>query len=112
MIVMAIIAMLITIALPQYFYGLQRGKEATLKQDLTVMRSALDKYFGDKGVYPQNLGDLVTNRYIRAIPVDPITERNDTWIIVPPQPPQQGGVFDLKSGAEGVTHDGVAYNQL
>lgn len=112
MIVMSIIAMLLTIALPEYFHGLQRGKEATLKQDLSIMRSALDKYVGDKGVYPQTLADLATNRYLRAIPVDPMTERNDTWVTVPPPPPQQGGVFDVKSGAEGVTLDGVPYNQL
>lgn len=112
MIVMSIIALLLTIALPEYFHGLQRSKEAILKQDLSVMRSALDKYVGDKGVYPQNLGELATNRYLRAVPVDPITERDDTWTIVPPPPPQQGGVFDVKSGAAGVTLDGVPYNQL
>ena len=111
-IVMAIIALLLTIALPQYYHGLQQAKDAALKQDLSAMRDALDKFYGDKGAYPQTLDALVSERFLRAIPADPITERIDTWIVVPPPSPLQGGVYDVHSGAEGVTVAGVPYGQL
>ena len=112
MIVMAMISLLLTIALPRYFEGLQRSKEAVLKEDLHVMRDALDKYYSDKGAYPKLLEDLVANKYIRSIPVDPLTEKNDTWVIVPPSDLLQGGVFDVHSGAEGETSGGLPYAQL
>lgn len=111
-IVLAIVAILLTIALPRYFSGLQRAKEATLRHDLSVMRDALDKFYGDRGAYPQALADLVTGRYIRAVPADPLTESPDTWVIVPPPAGQPGAIFDIRSGAQGVALDGVPYNQL
>lgn len=110
--VIAIIGLLITLALPEYFQGLRRSKETALKYDLTAMRSSLDKFYGDKGAYPQSLDELVSNRYLRSLPADPITERNDTWVIIAPPTGQPGAVYDVKSGAEGNTLDGIPYNQL
>ncbi len=109
MVVMAMIALLLTIALPRYFDGLQRAREASLRQDLNTLRDNLDKYYGDKGVRPMALEDLVAARYLRSIPVDPVTERADTWLPVFSSDPQVPGVVDVHSGAEGNGMDGTAY---
>lgn len=108
-VVMAIISLLLTFALPRYFDGLQRAKEAALKQDLKTMRDAIEQFQADKGKYPDTLDDLVSNRYLRAVPVDPITESGETWIIIPPGEPGQGAVYDIRSGAEGQASDGAEF---
>jgi general secretion pathway protein G len=76
------------------------------------MRDALDKFFGDNGRYPASLEELVTRRYLRRIPPDPITESTESWVVVAPPPPEQGAVYDVKSGAPGKTVDGRPYNAL
>jgi len=113
LVVLAIIATLITIALPRYMGSVDRSKEATLKQSLSVMRDAIDKFYADNARYPESLGELVDKRYIRSLPVDPITESTDTWVIVPPPDTTiKGAVYDVKSGAPGKTHDGVEFASL
>ena len=108
MVVMAIVALMITIALPRYYSGMERAKEAVLKEDLFVMRDAIDDYYVDKGQYPRSLEVLVDERYLRAIPPDPITDSNKTWILIGlPQNPSV--VYDIRSGAEGEATDGTAY---
>jgi general secretion pathway protein G len=99
LVVMAIIALLLSIAVPKYFGSVDRSKDTVLRQDLSVMREAIDKYYGDKSVYPSSLEDLVTNKYIRKIPKDPITNSDTTWIIVAPKSGVTGTVYDIKSGA-------------
>ena len=112
-VVMAIIATLLTIALPRYFGSVERSKEVTLRQSLNVMRDAIDKFNADNGRYPERLEDLVEKRYIRAIPVDPITESVETWVIVPvPGAMAQGAVYDVRSGAQGNTNDGKPFAEL
>jgi general secretion pathway protein G len=108
-VVLAILALLVSIAVPRYFAHIDQAKEATLKQDLNTMRDAIDKFYGDKGRYPATLEELVTTRYIRNIPVDPMTESGTTWIALPPPPDMQakGEVFDVKSGATGKGRDGT-----
>ncbi|WP_434514408.1 type II secretion system protein [Dechloromonas sp. ARDL1] len=110
LVVMAVIATLLTIALPRYFTHLDRAREVTLKESLAVMREAIDKFQGDNGRYPENLEELVTRRYLRKLPPDPLTEATDTWILVPP-PDEPGSrrVWDVKSGAEGQGLDGSDY---
>jgi general secretion pathway protein G len=109
-IVLAILALLITIAVPRYFSHIERTKEATLKQDLVIMRDAIDKFHGDKGRYPESLEELVTLRYIRSVPLDPITESAGTWKLVPPTDSDaKGAVYDVKSGAEGKGLDGKPF---
>jgi len=111
-IVLAILSLLLTIAVPRYFTHVERTKEATLKQDLNVMRDAIDKFYGDKGRYPDSLDELVSQRYIRNIPVDPITDASATWkVIAPPDPDTKGAVYDVKSGAEGNSLDGKPYSE-
>ncbi|MEO8039228.1 MAG: type II secretion system protein G, partial [Betaproteobacteria bacterium] len=94
------------------FTSVERSKEAVLREDLNVMRDAIDKFYGDTGTYPPSLDELVTRRYLRNVPVDPITESALTWQPLPPPDASGGGVYDVRSGAEGTTRDGVAFNAL
>ena len=105
-VVMAIVALLVSIAVPRYFSHLDRSKETVLKSDLAVMRDALDKFHADTGRFPESLDELVKKRYIRALPVDPLTERADTWVTVADP---KGGIADVKSGAQGVGAAGIPY---
>src|SRR5216684_8185547 len=109
MVVMAIIATLLTIAVPRYFGSLDRSKEAVLKENLYQMRDAISKYYADKGKYPESLDSLTADKYLRKIPLDPITESAATWVAVPPEDPQKGGVYDVKSGAQGKATDGTEF---
>jgi general secretion pathway protein G len=109
LVVMAIIATLLTIAVPRYFRSLQRSREAVLQQDLTTLRESIDKYYGDTGKYPQALAVLVEKHYLRSIPVDPIARTADKWMVVNSDDPEDNGVKDVKSGAEGTGENGVPY---
>jgi general secretion pathway protein G len=110
LVVMAVIATLLTIAVPRYFQHLDRAREATLRESLAVMRDAIDKYRADLGRYPESLDDLVSRHYLRKVPPDPITESTESWIIVPPpEEPGQRKVWDVQSGAEGQGRDGSDY---
>lgn len=109
LVVLAILALLLTLAAPKYFSSIDRAKEATLKQDLNILRESIDKYYADNGRYPNTLKDLVEKKYIRDLPLDPITNSTETWQLLPPEPPLEGMVFDIKSGAEGLAKDGTAY---
>lgn len=95
-IVMAMLGLLLSIALPQYMATLERGREQVLQQNIAAMREAIDKFYGDRGRYPDRLEDLVTQRYLRAIPNDPFTE-SPTWVVVAPQDSAKGGVIDVQS---------------
>lgn len=112
LVVMAIVATLLSLVAPRYFATMERSKEATLRHDLAVMRDAIDKYYSDKGSYPDTLEDLVYGQYLRAIPDDPVTESADTWIVTPPSDPNaRGSVYNIHSGAEGEGLDGSVYAQ-
>ena len=111
MVVMTVIALLISIAVPRYFHSIDNAKEATLKQSLSVMREAIDKYYGDNERYPSSIQELVSKKYIRAVPVDPITETNDSWVIISPGLDITGSIYDIKSGAAGNAKDGSAYSE-
>ncbi|NTV70184.1 MAG: prepilin-type N-terminal cleavage/methylation domain-containing protein [Azonexaceae bacterium] len=111
LVVMSVIATLLTIAVPRYFQHLDRAREASLRESLAVMRDAVDKYRGDTGRYPETLEELVTKRYLRKVPPDPITESTETWVIVPPpDEPGQKKVWDIRSGAEGQGLSGSDYS--
>ena len=109
LVVMAIIGTLLTIAVPRYFNSVEKSKEAVLHQNLALTRQVLDKYYSDNAKYPDSLDDLVSKRYLRSPPYDPITESATTWLIIPPDTPEKGGVFDIKSGAPGKALDGTEY---
>jgi general secretion pathway protein G len=106
---MAIIATLLTISVPRYFRSLQRSKETVLKQDLATLRESIDRFYGDTGKYPPTLAVLVEKRYLRSIPVDPIARTADKWIAVNSEDPEDTGVKDIHSGAEGMGENGVPY---
>lgn len=110
-VVMMIIAMLASLAVPKYFGSVEKSKNAVLKENLSLMRNALDKYYGDNDKYPATLDDLVARKYLRSIPRDPVTESATTWVTIPPEDPGKGGVYDVRSGAEGNASDGSPYKE-
>ena len=113
LVVMAIIATLLTLAVPRYFSSVERSKEAVLREDLNSMRDAIAKFYADNGAYPDSLEQLVTKRYLRNVPVDPVTESAATWVPTsPPGASAGGGVYDIHSGAEGNSTAGVAYSEF
>src|SRR5512141_2490692 len=109
LVVMAIIATLLTIAVPRYFNSVEKSKEAVLHQHLFLVREALDKFYADNGKYPEMLEDLVSKKYLRSLPADPITGSSQTWLVIAPETAEKGGVFDIKSGAPGHARDGTEY---
>jgi general secretion pathway protein G len=109
LVVMSIIATLLLIAVPRYFHSVERSKEAVLRQDLSVMRDAIDKHYADLARYPDTLVDLVERHYIRSIPVDPETKSKDTWVLVLSEDEEVPGVRDVHSGSEATASDGTAY---
>ena len=112
MVVLSIIALLLTLAIPRYFGSIDKSKEAVLRENLNQMRDAISRYYADKGKYPESLDALSSEKYLRGVPLDPVTESDKTWIIVQPEDPQKGGVYDVKSGASGKTRDGREFSQL
>ena len=111
LVVLAIVATLLTLALPRYFGSVDKSKEAVLKENLFQMREAISRHYADKGKYPETLDALAANKYLRSVPLDPITESTATWIVLQPQDPQKGGVYDVRSGAQGKARDGTEYMQ-
>ena len=107
MVALTILALILTVAAPRYFGNLDATKESVLREDLYVMRDAIDKHFSDQGRYPDSLKDLVEKRYLRAVPTDPFTLSPNSWIIKPPADPSLGAVFDVNSGASGKARDGT-----
>lgn len=112
LVVLAIVAMLATLALPRYFQSIDTAKEATLAENLRTMRETIDKFYGDTGRYPSSLNELVEKKYLRMLPVDPLTESATTWIIVPPDDSAQGDVYNIQSGAPGHRRDGTPFAAL
>jgi general secretion pathway protein G len=114
MIVMVLIVILAGIGLSVYGNSVQRAKEAALKENLFRMRDAIDQYYADKNKYPSSLEDLVSGKYLRAVPVDPFTTTADTWQTTasepdPSQPTLESGISDVKSGSEQTALDGTRY---
>ena len=114
LIVISLITILATMGLVQYKNSMQSAREAVLNTDLFRMRDAIDQYYADKGKYPSSLDTLVSDGYLRKVPVDPITNSADTWETVPAEadpanPSAEPGVYNVKSGAPGTSLDGTAY---
>ena len=101
MVVLTVIALLLSVVVPDYVGRMKRAEEAVLQENLTVMRDALDKHYADAGKYPASLEDLVSKRYLRSIPKDPFTQSATSWTPVPPADPKRGGIFDIHSSAKG-----------
>ena len=112
LIVLAIIAVMLTISLPSYFHSIDASKEKVLAENLHATRDAIDRFYGDVGRYPDSLDELVDKHYLRSAPLDPVTGSTTTWEIVPPEEQFPGKVYDVKSGAPGTTLDGRPYDSL
>ena len=115
MIVMLIIGVLAAVAIPSFVSSLRAAREAALKEDLHVMRDAIDSYTMDKNKAPQSLDDLVQNGYLKVIPVDPMTHASDTWVTASDDTysdidQTEGGINDVHSGSDEVGSDGQAYS--
>jgi len=116
LVVIAIIGIVVTVASGQYQRSIQKAREAVLKEDLYIMRTAISQYFADKGKYPSDLRALVDDSYLRAIPVDPITGNPDSWVTEASQADetdisQEPGISDVRSGADGQALDGSSYSE-
>ncbi|MBN8486837.1 MAG: prepilin-type N-terminal cleavage/methylation domain-containing protein [Burkholderiales bacterium] len=109
LVVLAAVALLLGIAVPRYVEHVDRARETVLRQSLAGMRQAIDAFYADRGRYPSELTELARERYLRELPRDPITERDDTWHIVAPPDNLAGKVFDVRSGAVGNGRDGRPY---
>lgn len=111
LVVMVIIALLLTLAAPRYIGRVDDAREDVLRENLYLMRDAIDKYYMDRGRYPDQLDDLVTHKYLRAIPVDPITGSRVTWVIEEPADGSPGGVFNVRTPAREKGRDGTAMQE-
>jgi len=118
MIVVSVLLILISIAIPQYTASVKRARESVLRQDLFTMRSVISQYTLDKQKMPQSADDLVQANYLKQIPIDPVTKQADwTWhtadegTISSPDEQDQGGIDDVNSSSTDIGTDGVAYNQ-
>jgi general secretion pathway protein G len=114
-VVMSLIVLLATIGLTAYNSSLRRGREAVLREDLFRMRDAIDQYYADKGKYPGDLNELVSSGYMRRVPEDPITQKSDSWQVVPAEPDPSNpsaepGIYNVMSGSEAVALDGSKYS--
>ena len=116
LIVISLISILAAMGLVQYKNSVTAAREATLKTNLFRMRDAIDQYYADKGKYPSSLDSLVSDGYMRKIPVDPFTQSADTWVTEPAEPDPNNpsaepGVYNIKSGAQGTALDGSSYSE-
>ncbi len=109
LVVMAILGLLLSYIAPRYFGAVTRAEEAALRQNLYQMRDAIDKFYGDRLHYPNDLNELVSSRYLRSIPPDPITKRANTWVVIAPKGNVSGKVADVRSSATGRASDGTDY---
>lgn len=107
-VVLSIVALLLTIAAPRYFRSVEKTKETVLHSNLSITRDALDKFYGDTGRYPDSLDELVKKKYLRALPLDPIADSTNLWIIVPAQG-ADGALGNIFSSAPGNSLDGTPY---
>lgn len=112
LVALAIIGLMLALAYPRYFSSLERSKEVVLRENLRTVRETIDKFYGDTGRYPEALEELVEKKYLRAVPLDPITDSAATWQVLPPADGKEGKVYDIKSGAPGATSGGRAFSDL
>jgi general secretion pathway protein G len=116
LVVVSLIMILATIGLAQYRNSVTAAREAVLKEDLFRMRDAIDQYYADKGEYPASLDALVSEGYLREIPVDPFTRSRDTWQTIlaepdPNNPTAAIGIYDVKSGSDQTALNGTKYSE-
>jgi len=109
LVVLGIVALLLMLAVPRYFPSVDSARETILADNLRSTRAVIDQFYADTGRYPETLEQLVEKKYLRSLPVDPITESTDTWIVEPPENGDLGGVYNVRSGAPGNDRSGRPY---
>jgi general secretion pathway protein G len=107
LVALTILGLLVSIAAPRYFGNMDRAKEDVLKEDLYILRDAIDKFYSDRSKYPESLDELVKEHYLRKVPVDPFTNSARSWVLVPSEDKSVAGVFDVRSGAPNAGSDGT-----
>jgi general secretion pathway protein G len=114
LVVLAIVSLMVAVVAPRYVERLEDAREAALRENLKVMRVAIDRFQADTGRFPKDLDELVERRYLNTVPVDPVTERQDSWIEVAANEIEAGasGLSDVRSGADGASRKGVRYADL
>ncbi len=112
LVVLAIMASLLTLAVPRYFHSLDKASDAVLAENLRQARDVIDKFYGDTGQYPDSLEQLVEKQYLRSLPLDPITDSTQTWLLLAPPPGMGGKVYNLRSGAPGNNRRGKPYAEM
>ena len=108
-VVLAVVGTLLALAAPHYLGSVDKAKEVVLRENLSTMRATLDKFYADTGKYPDSLEELVSMRYLRVIPIDPLLDSNSAWVVIAPPEKTRGAVYDDKSAATGTARDGSAY---
>ena len=111
LVVLAIVALMLTLAVPRYFPSIDKAKETILADNLRNTRDVIDQFYADRGRYPDSLDQLVEKKYLRSLPVDPITESTATWVLVPPEDATKGTLANIKSGAPGNDRSGKPYSE-
>jgi len=109
LVVLAIVALLLSLAMPPFFPSLESAKETVLADNLRNTRAVIDQYYADTGRYPDTLEQLVEKKYLRSVPVDPVTGSAATWIVIAPEDETRGAVYSIKSGAPGRDRGGKPY---
>lgn len=107
LVTLAILGLLVALAAPRYFGNMDKAKEDVLREDLYLMRDSIDKFYSDRNRYPATLDELVTEHYLRKVPVDPFTQSAKSWVPVVAADPAQGVVADVRSGAPNTARDGT-----
>jgi len=116
LIVMVLIGILASIAIPQFKHATRKAKEAVLKENLYIIRKVIDEYYSDKGKYPPSLEALVEEGYLRRIPIDPITGSDKTWVVIREPLTEENmyqeelGIIDVRSGSDEIALDGTPYS--
>jgi general secretion pathway protein G len=116
MIVITIIGILASIAVPNYRWGIVRAKEAVLRESLYTFRTTIDQFYADQGKFPDSLQEMSDKKYLREIPKDPLTNSKESWVIMAPPAPAdgsevKGSVYDVHSGSNLVGSNGTPYNE-
>ena len=112
LVVLSIVALLLTLAVPRYFPTIDSAKETILADNLRNTREVIDQFYADRGRYPDSLEQLVEKKYLRSLPIDPITDSTETWLITPPEDATKGSLYGIRSGAPGNSRSGKPYSEL
>jgi general secretion pathway protein G len=111
LVVLGIVALLLTLAVPRFFPSVDKTRETILAENLRTTRAVIDQFYADTGRYPDSLDQLVEKKYLPRLPFDPVLDSDAGWVVVPPEDPSRGNVYDIRSGAEGKGRNGKPYSE-